>query len=155
MLSPLPSQAVSLPNPADVPALMGCDATVYSIDSDEPNGGYNPWSNDIVLLGLDRLPREWGVFIAAHEAGHCLQFRGGGGWYRPSEWPEFEWEADLHAIRFLERYGIDGAAVNAHIWGYINRTYGYEGRPNSPHGIVKHRILRGYLNRTLVHVEAP
>jgi len=97
----------------------------------------------IGLINFHLVPDErWKRFVLHHEIGHCLQGRG-------------EWEADAYAIRQMAKEGLDGSDIQAQIWAWDYGRNGYLGDADSPHGLLTHRIVRGWLNRVIALVEAP
>jgi hypothetical protein len=114
----------------------------------------NPWTGQtyVALFGLTRLPREWALNVAYHEAGHCLQYQSGEIFTLRA--PELEWDADRLALRFLERDGLDGGDIARQWWAYINQRYRYSGHAASPHGLLTHRLTRIALNQGAPRVES-
>lgn len=135
---------------------LGCAATVTSIDSSGFNAYYSPMSDEIVLIGFNNIPESWQRLILLHETGHCIQWQNGEMPRLLARGPyEIEWDADAYAIRQLDAvYGIDGAALNAEIWGQLYRQFGYKGDIDDSHGTSVGRITRGNLNRVAPRIES-
>lgn len=146
-----PAAALTQREATDLVADTGCTADVVTIAAPEMSGfnAFYSWSHHIGLINFDRIPRSWQLLILYHESWHCLQrmhygFPGG---------HATEWDADGYAISRLSDHGLDGAEVNAGLWAYVYNATGYLGEDAEVHGLVTHRIMRGWLNRAAAHVE--
>ncbi len=132
----------------------GCDAKVYMFDSEQFNAyyAYDPYTNEeaIVAIGFNNLTEPAQRLILYHETWHCLQVHVYG-------WPDGhdrEWDADWYAIKRMAEEGVDGAELNAQLWAWIYNTYGFTGDDNEVHGLLTHRVTRGWLNQAYFRLES-
>lgn len=154
LLVSVPAMALTVDEAQNMATKVGCPARVeFTTDPNTPFNGYFGRSYDglvIVMVNPETLPDSWAKLIFWHEVGHCKQYME---WGFP-DGHEREWDPDAFAIKMLAEEGLDGADLNAEVWAYVNRRYGYTGSDENVHGLVVHRIVRGWLNRTFYRLEA-
>ena len=86
------------------------------------NAGYSQSQNKIMVMRglINAVTPEMLAFVVAHEAGHCLQYKGQSPWLNPNNEgysvgnaTPYGWErdAEAHAVKILRVLGYDGARI--------------------------------------------
>ena len=100
----------------------GCDASIVVWEAPNVNAGYSSGQNKIMVMRglINAVTPEMLAFVVAHEAGHCLQYKGKSPWLNPNNEGYsvgnatpygYERDAEAHAVKIMRVLGYDGARI--------------------------------------------